>query len=146
MLLLAVNCSLIDWDAGLEGLNVLVEASYVLWIWSYLYASVACEDYILEVVGKVEVVRVVDAVVSQEGNTPGTAFTCSLHHRDRRVESSSEDLLTYDWSLEQTAMTGDAIHLYVLLLEEHVVAELEHSHGAEEVGTHQVSEVEAVVG
>lgn len=80
MLLLAVNSCLIDWDAGLEGLDVLVEASYVLRIWSNLYAGVASEDYVLEVIGEVKVVWVVDAVVSQEGNTPSTAFASSLHH------------------------------------------------------------------
>ena len=43
-------------------------------------------------------------------------------------------------------MTGDAVNLNLLFLEQNIVTNLQHANGTVEVGTHKVGEVELVAG
>ena len=86
----------------------------------------------------------IDEVSSQKGNAPGTAFAGSLHDRDGGVESCSQHALADTLGLEVTAVTSDAVYLYVLFLQEDVVAEFQHANGSIEMGPHKVGQTELV--
>ena len=60
------------------------------------------------------------------------------------VEGCGKYALTHARSLEETAVSGNAVHLDLLVVEKDVVADLQARHGCVDVGTHEVGEVEAV--
>ena len=144
-LLLGGYGSLLDGQALFVVLDVTLEAGDVLGSRSDGNAGVACEDYVLEIVGE-RLAVLVDEIAGQQGDTPGTTFTSSLHDGDGRVEGGSQHALTYAGSLEVAAVTGDAVHANHLVLEQDVVTDLQHADGTIEVGAHEVGEVELVVG
>ena len=99
---------------------------------------------LVQIVGERFVILIVNHISGEKGYTPCSTFSCCLHYGDRRVDGGSEDALTDAWSLEQTTVTGDAVHLHMLVLEEHVVADLQHGNGCIEVGADEVGEVKLV--
>ena len=82
----------------------------------------------------------VDEVRCQERHTPRTTFACGLHDGDGQVEGGGEDALAHLGSGEEATMAREAVYLNLLVFEQDVVANLEHGHGAIEVGAHEVGQ------
>ena len=146
VVLFVIDGGLLDGETALVGVDVFLEAGDVFGGGGDGDARVACEDDFFEVFGKGEFVRIVYCVAGEEGDTPGTTFASGLHDRDGAVEGSGEHALTDTGRLEVTTVARDAIHTDHLFLEEDVVTDLQHTDGTVEVGTHEVGEVELVVG
>ena len=62
------------------------------------------------------------------------------------MKGSSQHALTNTGGLEVTTVAGDAVNADLLLLEQNVVTNLQHTDSTIEVGTHEVGKVELVVG
>ena len=104
--LLVIYGSLLDGQAALVVLNVLLEAGNVLGSRSDADASVACKDNLLEIISQRKFVGIIHGVTSQQGDTPGTTFTGSFHDRDGAVEGSGEHALTDTRCLEVATVTS----------------------------------------
>lgn len=126
LLLLFFVCysRLLDGKTSLIAFYICVESSYFLSGWCNLDTLVACEYVLVQIIGERFVVLIVNHISGEKGYTPCSTFSCCLHYRDGRVDGGSEYALTYAWSLEQTTVTGYAVHLHMLFLEKHVVADL----------------------
>lgn len=125
-------------------LDIGVESFHVFLCGGDAQTGVACEHLHFEIVGKVAVVLVVDKITGKKSHTPCTTFTCCLHDRDRRVEGGCKNTLSNTRSLEKTTMTGDAVNLDFLVVEEDVVAYLQTCHSCVKICAHEVGKVEAV--
>ena len=127
LFLVGYSC-LLDGKTSLVGFDVLVETCYVFCCRSDFYTCIAGKYLLVEVISQAQLLSIVDEVACEQGNTPSTTFACSLHDRDRGVDGCCENALTYTLGLEQTAMTGNAVYLYLLVLEQYIVANLQYGY------------------
>ena len=114
-------------EVGFVTLDILVEACDIFCCRGNLDSCVAREDYCLKIIWESQPSLVLYEIGGEESYSPCATLTCCLHYGDRGVERCCENTLPDAWSLEQSAMACDAVHLYMLIVEEDVVAELEDS-------------------
>ena len=100
----------------------------------------------VEIVCQRQPFLVANEIAGQQRDAPCPAFARRLHDGDGRVERSGENALPHTLGLEQSAMSGDTVNADALLVEQDIVAYLQYSHGREELGTHEVGQVERVLG
>ena len=74
----------------------------------------------------------------QDRNTPGTAFAGRIHNSNRCIHACCHDALSHHGGLEEAAVSHQGIHSHMLLFQQNIHTDLQGSHRAVQMGTHEI--------